>query len=31
MRIPPDHLWLWHFGAFWLLLLALIVGLEVGL
>ena len=29
MRIPPDNLWLWQFVAFWLLLIALCVVLEV--
>jgi len=28
MRIPPENLWLWHIGAFWLLLVALFVVLE---
>jgi hypothetical protein len=28
MRIPPENLWLWQFGAFWLILAALFVVLE---
>jgi hypothetical protein len=27
--IPPDNCWIWHFVAFWLLLIALCVLLEV--
>jgi hypothetical protein len=29
MRIPPENCWVWQFGAFWLLLLALFVGLDL--
>jgi hypothetical protein len=28
MRIPPDHMWIWHFVTFWLILAALFVVLE---
>jgi hypothetical protein len=28
MRIPPDNLWLWQFGVFWLILVAVFVALE---
>jgi len=29
MRLPPENLWAWQFTAFWLLLVAVCVVLEV--